>query len=145
MKKVLFTLLMFAGMFSAQAAKYVKAEPCTLSICILLGGEIGLRNMDCKRISLQCLEWGYDFGIVRFGQASPGKTILEFTTISPNKLGIAFYTSKTGPLEMPENFSLPAKVSALLGYKEVVILKGQYDLSKRNDGAYYGVMNIQAK
>lgn len=145
MKKVLFTLLMFAGMFSAQAAKYVKAEPCTVSVCVNISGKVGNKKKNCTGLGLGCLHLQLGYELSRFAPTTGDNANIEFTVISGSKLGIAFYSNETGLFEMPEDIVFPDKLAALLGFRSLVVTKGQYSTTKRADGAYYVVVNTVTK
>lgn len=145
MKIILIALIAFSQLLTTSLiAKEVPAKkPADVEITINIKGEIGKKSRGCKGIGLSCLHLELDIDIVRFGKAALGSTIINFETLPNNQLKMTFFSNNDGDMEIESDLTLGSKISKLLGYSDVVVLKGNYKTTKRSDGAYVVVVNTK--
>jgi hypothetical protein len=58
---------------------------------------------------------------------------------------MTFFSGNSGDMEIESNQSLGNQLSKMLGYTDVVVLKGKYKTMKRSDGAFVVTVNTIRK
>ena len=147
MKIFIITLITFAQIISTSliANESPTKKPNDVKLTVTIGGKIGIKSKGCTGIGISCLKLDIDLEAVRFGKAPEGSQIVQFEFLSENKMQMTFFSENSGDMEVESNQSLGNQLSKMLGYTDVVVLKGKYKTIKRSDGAYVVVVNTMRK
>lgn len=146
MKNIFFTLFVVSQLFTFKVnANEKKNEFADIKVIFTVGGEIGIKEKDCKNFGLSCLELDVSVEVSRLVAPSPGSSSIQFETLPNNQLRLTFFSKNTGDFEVKQNTSLKNTISKALGYSDVIILSGVYKTQKRSDGAYVVTVKTQTK
>lgn len=116
-------------------------------ITVHIGGEIGRRSRDCKKLALSCLEFSVDYDI----NVMPvkGSTPLNISMPSSSSMRITFPLPETEPViddtfGVEEETIVASKLCKMLGYSKIKILKGEYKCVSEKPGYGSVVVNVVA-
>lgn len=148
MKQFIFTTLITLSFLSNYgfAGTTEKVEPTDVVITVTFGGEIGVKNRQCRGISFECVDIGFDIDIVKTqlsSPAKPGKESIQFEVLSKEKIKLSFFNSESGDMEITTDFFLNEKIAVALGYKNGVLLKGKYRTVKNSKGLTEVIVNAR--
>ncbi|MFM2285234.1 MAG: hypothetical protein RLZZ543_731 [Bacteroidota bacterium] len=126
-----------------------KSKPLPIKITVKILGEIGKKDEDCKKFSLECADFEFGVEIVesRISQSS-GSFI---GTLSMDKMGELQLTyvldgePSESLLSVPQSRTLPKLVCAAFGFSSMTIPKGEYINKKNSDGSYTAFLKVDAK
>ena len=123
--------------------------PLPIKTTIKITGEIGKYDFDCKKISLQCLD--FEFGIEIVGErtsATSGSIIatlvmektgeLQFTFSLPNEPFEEFFN-------VNKNTALPQNLCRVFGFSSMIIPKGEYPNKKNSNGTITATFKVLSK
>lgn len=144
MKIILIALIAFSQLLSTSliAKEVPTKKPNDIEVTVTIGGKIGVESKGCRGLGISCLRLDVDVVTTRFGKAPEGSTIIQFEVLSNKQLRMTFFSENSGDMEIESNLSLGEKLSKALGFKDIVVQKGNYRSQKRADGAY--VVTTQA-
>lgn len=147
MKIFIITLITFAQFISTSliANESPTKNPNDVKLTVTLGGKIGIKSKGCTGIGISCLKMDVDLEVVRFGKAPEGSQIIQFEILPENQMQMTFFSGNSGDMEIESNQSLGNQLSKMLGYTDVVVLKGKYKTIKRSDGAFVVTVNTIRK
>jgi hypothetical protein len=138
MKIILIALIAFSQLLSTSliAKEVPTKKPNDIEVTVTIGGKIGVESKGCRGLGISCLRLDVDVVTTRFGKAPEGSTIIQFEVLSNKQLRMTFFSENSGDMEIESNLSLGEKLSKALGFKDIVVQKGNYRTQKRSDGAY---------
>lgn len=138
MKIILIALIAFSQLLSTSliAKEVPTKKPNDVKLTFTFGGKIGIESKGCRGIGISCVKLDVDLVTTRFGKAPEGSTIIQFEILSNKQLRMTFFSENSGDMEIESNLSLGEKLSKALGFKDIIVQKGNYSTQKRSDGAY---------
>jgi hypothetical protein len=138
MKIILIALIAFSQLLSTSliAKEVPTKKPNDIEVTVTIGGKIGVESKGCRGLGISCLRLDVDVVTTRFGKAPEGSTIIQFEVLSNKQLRMTFFSENSGDMEVEKNISLGYNLSKALGFKDIVVQKGNYRTQKRSDGAY---------
>jgi len=138
MKIILIALIAFSQLLSTSliAKEVPTKKPNDIEVTVTIGGKIGVESKGCRGLGISCLRLDVDVVTTRFGKAPEGSTIIQFEVLSNKQLRMTFFSENSGDMEVEKNISLGNNLSKALGFKDIVVQKGNYRTKKRSDGAY---------
>jgi hypothetical protein len=149
MKNLLFFSFLLLGYAQLKANRFdfVKPKPespCTVSVCVNITGNLGIKTQNCKKIGLSCFDIsvGVTSEARNFSNPPSTGTTLLLTKLSATQLEIAFRSNETGPLVIDQPIALGAKLSSALGASSITLKPGTYLTSKRADGSFSAIVSI---
>ncbi len=149
MKNLLFFSFLLLGFVQLKANRFdlvkIKPEsPCTVSVCVNITGNLGVKTQNCKKIGLSCFDisFGISSDARNFSNPTATGTTLLLTKLSAAQLEIAFRSNETGPMIIDQPIALGAKISSALGASSITIKPGSYTTIKRADGSFSAIVSI---
>ncbi len=122
-------------------------ESNEIVITVSIGGEIGRRSKDCKKLALSCLDISFDADI----NVLPvkGATPLNISMPNSSSMRIIFPLPETEPViddtfGVEDETTVATKLCKMLGYSKIKILKGEYKCVSEKPGYGSVVVNVVA-